>query len=107
MIKVEIKSTDVNPREITAKSGPNAGKTMTFYEQDGYAFTSDDNGNPRPYPQRITLNIDVERNQQPYAPGMYVVCPSSAFVDRFNNLQLGRLKLRPVTQPVQSAPKAA
>ena len=107
MIKIEIKSADTNPRDITAKSGPNAGRQMTFHEQDAYAFTSDENGTPRPYPQRIILNIDRQKGQQPYAPGMYLVCPSSVFVDRFNNLQLGRLKLRPITQAVASAPKAA
>jgi hypothetical protein len=107
MIKIEVKSADTIAREITAKNGPNAGRKMTFHEQDAYAFTSDDQGNPRPYPQRITLNIDRDKGQQPYGPGMYIVCPSSVFVDRFSNLQLGRLKLRPITQAVQAAIKAA
>jgi len=105
MIKIEVKDGNVNPRVITPKSGNNAGKQMTFYEQDAYAFTTDEQGNARPYPQRITLNIDIEKGAKPYAPGMYQVCPSSVFVDRFNNLALGRLKLRPLI--AASAPARA
>lgn len=104
MIKIEVKDANVNPRVITPSNGKNAGRQMTFYEQDAYAFTTDDNGNPRPYPQRITLNIDIEKGAKPYAPGMYQVCPSSCYVDRFNVLQLGRLKLRPLV--AASAPAA-
>lgn len=107
MIKIEIKSTVVQPRTITPKTGPRQGQQMTFHEQDAYAFTVDDQGNPRPYPQRITLNIDVDKGAAPYAPGFYMVDPSSFFVDRFNSLQLGRIKLKPITAQAQPAGRAA
>lgn len=98
MIKIEVKSTAVQPRTVNVRSGARAGQEMTFHEQDAYAFTTDDQGNPRPYPQRITLNIDVPKGQQPYQPGIYQLDPACFFVDRFNSLQLGRLRLKPITQ---------
>lgn len=107
MIKIEVKDANVNPRVITPSQGKNAGKQMTFYEQDAYAFTADDQGRPRPYPQRIVLNIDIDKGAKPYAPGFYTVCPSSMFVDRFNSLTVGRLKLVPVPPAVAAAPRAA
>lgn len=107
MIKIEIKSTQVIPRTINVKTGPRAGQQMTFHEQDAYAFTTDEQGNPRPYPQRITLNIEIEKGQQPYAPGFYMLDPSVFFVDRFNSLQIGRIKLKPITAQAQPAARAA
>lgn len=107
MIKIEVKSTAIQPRTINVKTGARAGQEMTFHEQDAYAFTTDENGQPRPYPQRITLNIDVPRGQQPYAPGYYMLDPSCFFVDRFNSLQLGRLRLKPITAQAQPAARAA
>lgn len=108
MIKIEVKDATVNPRVITPSQGKNAGRQMTFYEQDAYAFTADEQGKPRPYPQRIVLNIDMDKGAKPYAPGFYTVCPSSLFVDRFNSLQLGRLKLVPLAAPaVAATPRAA
>lgn len=103
MIKIEVKSTAIQPRTITVKSGARAGQQMTFHEQDAYAFTTDDEGNPRPYPQRITLNINVPEGQAPYAPGFYMLDPSCFFVDRFNALQLGRLRLKPFAAQATAA----
>lgn len=107
MIKIEVKDANITPRVITPSQGKNAGRQMTFHEQDAYAFTADDQGRPRPYPQRITLNIDIEKGQKPYAPGFYTVCPSSVYVDRFNSLTLGRLKLVPLAAPATAPVRAA
>jgi len=108
MVKIEVKSTAVNPRTIVPNTGPRAGQQMTFHEQEAWAYTCDQQGNPHPYPQRITLNIDVPKGQQPYAPGFYMLDPTCFFVDRFSALQLGRLKLRPVTtQPQSTSARAA
>jgi len=103
MIKIEVKSTAIQPRTITVKSGARAGQQMTFHEQDAYAFTTDEQGSPRPYPQRITLNINVPEGQSPYAPGFYMLDPACFFVDRFNSLQIGRLRLKPFAAQATAA----
>lgn len=96
MIRIEVKSATVTPRNITIKSGPKVGQQSTFHEQEAYAYTTDREGNLRPYPERIVLNIEVQDGQQPYAPGNYQPDPSCLYVDRFGSLTLGRMKLRPL-----------
>lgn len=98
MIKVEVKST-----EVVTKSGVSArtNKPYSIREQVGvYAFLSDRDGKPNPYPTRITISLRDE--QQPYDPGLYTVAPESFYVDRFNALSLG-LVLRPLAQAAAKA----
>lgn len=99
MIKIEVKSVAVQSRQIISKQG----QPIVFHEQEAWAHTTDANGNPHPYPQRIILNIDQDKGQQPYQPGIYTLAPESLFVNRFNSLQLGRAKLRPVAGNVKAA----
>lgn len=103
MLKVEIKSAVAAPRNITIKNGPKAGQQTTFHEQEAYIFLMDQDGNPRPYPMLTTLNIDVERGQQPYAPGVYVVDDRSFYLDRFRQLSVGKLVLRPAVAQAKAA----
>lgn len=102
MIRIEIKTANVTPRNIVAKQGPRAGQTIQLLEQEAYAETYGDNGK-HAYPSRITLNL--ESNEKPYPPGVYTVDPASLYVDRFQKLQLGRLRLTPVaaTRPAAAA----
>lgn len=95
-IRIEVKSVEVTPRTVNIKQGPRAGQQATFQEQTAYAYTVDDNGKPRDYPERIRINIDTGAGQQPYAPGFYMPAPQSFYVDRFEGLTLGRTKLVPV-----------
>lgn len=101
-MKVEVKTTTVTPRVINIKNGPKAGQTTTFYEQEVYITLPDADGNPRPYPMAMTINIDADKGQQPYPPGVYIVDDRSFYLDRFRTLAVGRLHLRPV-QPVRAA----
>lgn len=95
MIKIEVKSSDVQDRT-------NAGGT--FREQQAWAHMADQNGNPHPYPQLIKINLDVKSNQAPFPPGMYQLDPASVYVNKFGGLNIGRIKLRPLAA---AAPKAA
>ena len=106
-IQIEIKSTAINSKNVTAKQGQRAGQVMTITEQEAYAHTFDANGNKHAYPTRIVLNIDAQRGQQPYPPGIYMVSPSSFYANRFNQLELGRLQLVPVNQGKPAAVQAA
>jgi len=107
-IRIEIKSDVLAPREITAKSGSNAGKTITFYEQEAWVTLPGNDGKPRPFPQRLVLNIDVDRKQAAFPVGVYVLGDTSFFINRFNGLEIGRIGLVPVaSQQPQQAPRAA
>lgn len=102
MLRVEIKSATVAPRTVNIKNGPNSGKSTVFHEQEAYIYLIDNDGNPRPYPMLTVLNIDVDRGQMPYQPGMYIVDPRSFYLDRFRQLSVGKLALRPLP-PVAAA----
>lgn len=105
MLKVEIKSETCTPRVVNIKNGPNAGKQTTFHEQEAYITLADNDGNPRPYPMLTTLNIDVDKGGKPYPVGVYVVDDRSFYLDRFKQLAVGRLTLRPLAAaaaPAQS-----
>lgn len=98
MIKIEIKSA-----EIRTKSGVAAktGKPYSIREQDGWAFTLGRDGKPNAYPVKLSLSLRDE--QQPYQPGVYTLCPSSLYTNRFDQLEIS-----PVLVPmVAEAKKAA
>ena len=100
MIKIEVSSAEVFVKSgIAAKSG----KPYNIRDQEAYAHTVDRNGAPQKYPQKIKINL--RDDQQPYAVGVYTICPTSFFVDRFDSLTLG-LILRP-SVAAAAAPKAA
>lgn len=101
MIRIEVKSADVNPRNVPIKNGPRAGQIATFREQTAWAHLFDRNGQPLPYPVQMTLTL--EDNAQPYPPGHYTISPASFYVNRFRGLELGR----PVLVPAQAVAKAA
>lgn len=92
-IRIEIKSEQLTPRQITPKQGPNVGKIMTFHEQEAWVLLPGADGKPRPYPQRIVLNVDADKGQKAYAPGVYTLSDSAFFVNRFGSLELGRILL--------------
>ena len=98
MINIEIKSPEVKTKSgIAAKSG----KPYSIREQEGWAFTFDRNGKPNPYPVKLSLSLRDE--QPPYQPGVYTICPSSLYTNRFDQLEIS-----PVLIPFdQKALKAA
>ena len=88
-MRIEIKSDKV--QEISG-IGKASGKPFTIRKQSGYAYVVDDNGQPQPYPESIDLNLD--REQLAYAPGMYVVLDASFYVGDFKSLSIGKLRLQ-------------
>lgn len=105
-LRIEIKSDALNRREITIKNGPRAGQITNFYEQEAWVTLPGNDGKPRPFPQRIVLNIDVDRNQQAWPVGVYTLSDAAFFIDRFNALTIGRIVLTPLAaaqQPSRAA----
>jgi len=95
-IRIEVKSDVLQPRDITPKAGANAGKTLTFYEQEVWVTLPGNDGRPRPFPQRVVLNIDVDRKQLAWPVGVYTLGDSSYFINRFSGLEIGRIALVPL-----------
>lgn len=105
ILRIEIKNDVLQPRQITPKTGSNAGKPITFYEQEAWVTLPGNDGKPRPFPQRIVLNIDCDRGQVAYPVGVYTLGDGSFFINRFAGLEIGRLALLPVAaaQPQRAA----
>lgn len=97
MLKVEVSSSEVHEkRGISAKSG----KQYCIREQEAWMFGYDREGKPHPHPQKIRLTLDDD--QAPYAPGNYVICPSSVYADRFDQVAI-RARLRRADQSLKAA----
>jgi hypothetical protein len=86
MLKVEVKEAKVFSRDVTRKRD---GKVFHFRVQAGYAHIPG-----KPYPVEFEIGLGTE--QEPYAPGFYTVGSESLYVDRYGQLNLGRLVLEPV-----------
>jgi len=89
-IRIEIKSTDLRDRQITAKSG----KAYTFKEQTAWAHTCDQHGNQNPYPEKVTVTLP-RGQEEPYPVGDYTLHPGSFYVGSFNSLEMSP-RLAPV-----------
>lgn len=101
MIRIEVRSNEV--RTVSGVSKKN-NKPYTIRDQEAYASTFDKQGQPHPYPERISIQLDD--GQEPYQPGIYQLSPTSIFVGDFGRLMLGRPQLIPV-KTAQTASKAA
>lgn len=84
-LRIEVKSDAVETRSGTSKNG----KPYSIRSQTAYAYTYEQNGNPKPFPERISLNL--EDNQQAYPVGNYALdLEKSIYVGDFGRLSLGR-----------------
>lgn len=97
-LKIEVKSVEVETRNGTSGR---TGKPYTIRSQAAYAFTMERNGQPRAYPERISINL--EDNEQPLAVGVYTLDDRSVYVGDFGRLMLGRPILTPVKASLQAA----
>ena len=103
-MKIEIKSTNTGEFKINPKEGGKQFEPFTKVSQTAYVHGMvDANGALEPFPVRISLDLGTkEKGFKPaYAVGFYSVGAGSFFVDRFDNLSLGRLALEPITQAQQ------
>lgn len=91
MIRIEVKSTEVTTRSGTSQR---TGQPWTIRSQEGYAYTFDQTGKVRPYPERISLQLDD--NQLPFPIGNYDLSLASIYVGDFGRLMMGRPQLTPV-----------
>ena len=90
MIRIEVKSTAVETRNGTSAK---TGNPWTIRTQEAYAYTFDSTGKQRPYPERISLQL--EDNQLPYAVGNFDLSLASIYVGDFGRLMMGRPLLVP------------
>ena len=100
MIRIEIKTEHINERNGTSDR---TGKAYKMREQIGWAFLVAEDGSLDPYPSKVKIPLD--EGQFAFKPGFYTISPTSLYVGKYDDLQLGRLKL--TSMPVQSAVKAA
>jgi hypothetical protein len=91
MIRIEVKTTEVVTRTGPRKDGSGEWKIRS---QDAWAFTYDQTGKQRPYPERISLQLDDQ--QLPFQIGTYELNLSSIYVGDFGRLMMGRPQLTPV-----------
>ena len=75
----------------------------TYQVQEAFAHTTDQNGNPRRYPERINIfpPKDPQGHSIPYQPGPYVLAPQSIKVSN-GFLELGFPQLIPMSQATKT-----
>ncbi|MFS2205136.1 single-stranded DNA-binding protein [Variovorax sp. Varisp36] len=102
MIKVQVTSTTVRRMQGTAKA---SGKPYDMSFQDVWMFLSDREGHPDPHPTKVEVNLPKDKDGAAlfYAPGEYLLHPSSIYVD-----SKGRLSVAPrLVRATAPAPKSA
>lgn len=101
MIQISVKSTEVRNHRGTGKT---SGKAYDLNFQTVWAHTSDRNGNPNPYPEKV--EVILEKNDQGqalfYPVGEYILSASSIYVDRSGNLAIAP-RLSPIKPKAASA----
>ncbi len=97
-MKIEIKSTATGEQHIkpSGKEGSKVFEPFTKVSQSAYVHgLVDRNGAPEPFPVRISIDLGTTKERQPaFAVGFYEIDSESYFIDRFDNLCLGRLSLK-------------
>lgn len=86
MIRVEVQNEPINVRRITNKQTGNQSdlREQTIYVHNGHH-----------YPTRMRITLD--RDQQPYAPGVYALGPRSIVQGQYGEPAIGRsIELIPV-----------
>lgn len=100
MLKIEIREALFSERQQDyVKDGQK--KTATFKDQIGWAFVTLPSGNPAPYPEKVSIGLD--KDQGPFPVGFYTLALESLYVGRFDKLQVGKIKLKPLTVAAQKA----
>ena len=100
MIQISVKSTEVRNQRGNGKV---SGKPYDINFQTVWAHTSDRNGNPNPFPEKV--EIILEKNEQGaalfYPIGEYTLAPNSVYVDRSGNLSISPrlVALKPKAAP--------
>jgi len=89
MLKIEVKST-----EIEVRQGNKNGNDWKIRTQNAYAYIQTRNGQPAPFPEKISLQLENANSSHPdqdaYPVGIYYLSDSSMYVGDFSALRLGR-----------------
>ena len=83
MIHVKVEDTNINEFNGVSKT---TGKPFHIRKQEAWAILP---GQKKERP----FFIQLEDGQEPYQPGTYVLDPSCFYIDRYDSLSLGRIKL--------------
>ncbi len=97
MIKIVISSPSIVERKGVSKT---TNKDYHLRIQTGHAFGVDTDGVIGEFPDKFEILLD--KDQTPYAKGVYTLSPSAVFVSRE-----GRLDIRPRLMPVPTGKSAA
>jgi hypothetical protein len=92
-MRLTVKSTNVEVKKGTSRS---SGKAYEIREQTAFLVAND---------EIRKVNVPLNRDQSAYAVGEYEIGPDSFEVNRFGNLEIGRLHLVPAA-PRASVAKA-
>ncbi len=105
MIKIEIRSSDVLSQRISPSKRPGSKQFDPFdkFYQIGYAYLVAADGIAEPHPTKV--EIPAEKDKPGLHPGNYTLCPESIYVDRYDQMSLGKVKLKLL--PVASVKAAA
>lgn len=102
MIKVSVTSPNVRRMQGNAKA---TGKPYDMSFQDAWFFLYDRDGVADPHPTKVEINLPKDKDGAAlfYAPGEYLLHPSSIYVDG-----KGRLSVAPrLAKAAAPAPKSA
>lgn len=106
MIKIVVSSAEFVDRQGVTKEKYSregaivpGGKDYHLRIQTAHAFTVSPDGTIAAFPDKFEIMLDKE--QAPFAPGVYQLSPSAVFVSRE-----GRLEIRPRLTPVASGKSA-
>lgn len=67
--------------------GKTSGKPYDMNFQTVYAHTSDQSGQPLPFPEKTEIILPTDKPNG-YPPGMYTLSPDSLYVGRNGNLEV-------------------
>lgn len=97
MIKITVAQTALRVIDYKSKKD---GSAQQLRIQSAYAFTSDQDGNAPPFPEKF--EIVLQREQSAYAVGDYQLHPSALYVDKD-----GRLACSPRLTPIRAKQTAS
>lgn len=108
MLRIEVKSATSAEQKISPSTKEGAKQFVPFTKVSQTAFVHgmvDRNNAPEPYALKVALDLGTkEQGFRPaYPVGFYTVDAASFFVDRFDNLCLGRLSLKPEQAQLKAA----
>lgn len=95
MIRIEVTDETITVRKVPKNRGnPDPNDCWLFYSQSAYAYMVQPNGQLGPHPEKI--NIAMQHDQKPWPAGNYSLAPQSLWKNKYGELDLGRLVLRPL-----------